>query len=71
MFGSHLSIAGGMVNALDVAVAQNMDCVQVFTKNQRQWKAKPLQIVTSCLGTKNWLQLGGEEQIERLATIVI
>jgi|TARA_B100000959_G_C14964951_1_gene617336 deoxyribonuclease-4 len=43
MFGSHLSIAGGMVNALDVAVAQNMDCVQVFTKNQRQWKAKPLQ----------------------------
>jgi len=42
MFGSHLSIAGGMVNALHAASAQKMDCVQVFTKNQRQWKSKPL-----------------------------
>ena len=43
MFGSHLSIAGGMFHALDVAKEQKMDCVQVFTKNQRQWKTKPLQ----------------------------
>ncbi len=42
MFGSHLSIAGGMVNALVVAQEQGMDCVQVFTKNQRRWKSKPL-----------------------------
>jgi deoxyribonuclease-4 len=42
MFGSHLSIAGGMVNALLAARRMKMDCVQVFTKNQRQWKAKPL-----------------------------
>ena len=42
MFGSHLSIAGGMTNALDAAVALELDCVQVFTKNQRQWSAKPL-----------------------------
>jgi deoxyribonuclease-4 len=43
MFGSHLSIAGGMFHALDIAAEQKMDCVQVFTKNQRQWKTKPLQ----------------------------
>ena len=43
MFGSHLSIAGGMIHALDTATEQKMDCVQVFTKNQRQWKTKPLQ----------------------------
>jgi deoxyribonuclease-4 len=42
MFGSHLSIAGGMVNALDEAERLGMDCVQVFTKNQRQWSVKPL-----------------------------
>lgn len=42
MFGSHLSIAGSMVNALDEATRLKMDCVQVFTKNQRQWKVKPL-----------------------------
>lgn len=38
MFGSHLSIAGGMVNALEEAARLELDCVQVFTKNQRQWK---------------------------------
>ncbi len=43
MFGSHLSIAGGIYHALDAAVEQKMDCVQVFTKNQRQWKTPPLQ----------------------------
>ena len=42
MFGSHLSIAGGLHNALLEARALGMDCVQVFTKNQRQWAAPPL-----------------------------
>ncbi len=42
MFGSHLSIAGGLVNALSEAERLRLDCVQVFTKNQRQWKVKPL-----------------------------
>jgi deoxyribonuclease-4 len=31
-----------MINALDEAAALKMDTVQVFTKNQQQWKAPPL-----------------------------
>lgn len=42
MFGSHLSVAGGMHNALNEAHELKMACVQVFTKNQRQWTVKPL-----------------------------
>lgn len=42
MFGSHLSISGGMHNALLKAEDLGMDCVQVFTKNQQQWKCAPL-----------------------------
>jgi len=42
MFGSHLSIAGGLYHALVEAKQLGMDCVQIFTKNQRQWKVKPL-----------------------------
>jgi deoxyribonuclease-4 len=42
MFGSHLSIAGGLENALIQADAYGMDCVQVFTKNQRQWRVPEL-----------------------------
>ncbi|MHC4947497.1 MAG: deoxyribonuclease IV [Planctomycetota bacterium] len=43
MFGAHLSVAGGLVNALDEARRLRMDCVQVFTKNQRQWRVPPLR----------------------------
>lgn len=42
LLGSHLSIAGSMVNALREAESLGMSTVQVFTKNQQQWKAKPL-----------------------------
>lgn len=43
MFGSHLSIAGGMHKAVVSAQALGLDTVQVFTKNQQQWKCKPLE----------------------------
>ncbi|MCH2145652.1 MAG: deoxyribonuclease IV [Phycisphaerales bacterium] len=42
MLGSHLSISGGMVKALEEAERLGMDCVQVFTKNQRRWSVPPL-----------------------------
>jgi len=42
LFGSHLSIAGGMVNALNEGERLGLDTVQVFTKNQQQWKVRPL-----------------------------
>lgn len=43
MFGSHLSIAGGMVNALTLARELKLDTVQVFTKNQQQWRVPDLK----------------------------
>ncbi|MBV8780707.1 MAG: deoxyribonuclease IV [Phycisphaerae bacterium] len=42
MFGSHLSIAGGIHNALLSAEKLGMETVQVFTKNQKQWSCAPL-----------------------------
>ncbi len=41
MLGSHLSVAGGAVNALHEARRLKMDTVQIFTKNQRQWASAP------------------------------
>ena len=43
MFGSHLSIAGGLHNALLSAERFGMETVQVFSKNQQQWRCAPLQ----------------------------
>jgi deoxyribonuclease-4 len=42
MFGSHLSIAGGMHKALLAAETLGHGTVQVFTKNQKTWANKPL-----------------------------
>lgn len=42
MLGAHLSVAGGLENALHSAVQVGCDCVQIFLKNQRQWRAPPL-----------------------------
>jgi len=42
LFGSHLSIAGGYYKAVDAAAELGMDAVQLFTKNNNQWAAKPL-----------------------------
>ena len=42
MFGSHLSIAGGLHNALLEAERLEFDTVQIFTKNQQQWRVPPL-----------------------------
>lgn len=41
-FGTHLSIAGGLENAIHAAAALKCDCVQIFVKNQRQWRAAAL-----------------------------
>jgi deoxyribonuclease-4 len=43
MFGSHLSIAGGLYKAIEAAEPLGMGTVQIFTKNQQQWRARPLE----------------------------
>ena len=42
ILGAHQSIAGGYYKAVELAHATGCDCVQVFTKNNNQWRAKPL-----------------------------
>ena len=43
MYGSHLSIAKGLDAAVARAASLAFDTVQVFTKNQQQWKVNPLE----------------------------
>lgn len=42
LFGSHLSIAGGYYKAAEAAAELGLQTVQIFTKNNNQWQAKPL-----------------------------
>ncbi len=40
--GAHMSIAGGHYKAVESASQYSMDVVQLFTKNNNQWAAKPI-----------------------------
>ena len=41
LLGAHMSIAGGVGNALLAAKRVDCDAVQIFTKSSRQWASKP------------------------------
>lgn len=41
-FGAHMSITGGLHRAFEHGERAGCDTVQLFTKNQQQWRAKPL-----------------------------
>ena len=42
LLGAHMSIAGGVSQALDRAASVHSNAVQVFTKNNRQWAGPPI-----------------------------
>lgn len=42
LLGAHMSIAGGVSQALDRAATVRSNAVQVFTKNNRQWAGPPI-----------------------------
>jgi deoxyribonuclease-4 len=42
LFGAHVSIAGGVENAPQNGHDLGCDAIQLFSKNQQQWKSKPI-----------------------------
>jgi deoxyribonuclease-4 len=43
LFGAHMSVAGGMDQAVDRAEMAGCHALQVFTKNNTQWRAAPFR----------------------------
>ena len=44
MLGAHISIGGGVGEAPERGRKLTCDCMQVFSKNQMQWKSKPIDL---------------------------
>ena len=44
LLGAHESIAGGVDRAFARAVDHGGECLQIFTRNQQQWKAPPVRV---------------------------
>ena len=42
LIGLHVSISGGLLKAVERGESQGCEAIQIFTKNQLQWKAPPV-----------------------------
>lgn len=42
LLGAHMSVAGGFEQAIIKAASIGCTCLQLFTKSNRQWHAKPI-----------------------------
>jgi deoxyribonuclease IV len=56
--GAHMSIAGGLHLAIERIQSLDATALQLFTKNQRQWKSKPLTAVDIALFRDRWAAWG-------------
>jgi len=59
--GAHMSISGGIHRAIDRIKKVNGKALQIFSKNQRQWKARPLDGNTIEIFKNKWREWGGYE----------
>ncbi|NGX63221.1 MAG: Endonuclease 4 [Candidatus Anoxychlamydiales bacterium] len=61
LVGAHTSIAGSVFNSINEATSLEANCFQIFTANQRQWRAKPI----SAVDAKKFLQLKKDAKIKK------
>jgi deoxyribonuclease-4 len=47
LIGAHISVAGGLYRAFERADSLECESMQIFTRNQRQWRAKEITIEES------------------------
>ena len=43
LLGAHMSISGGLYKSIERGESIGCTCIQIFTKSNRQWYAKPLK----------------------------
>ena len=61
--GAHMSIAGGLHNAIDRGLKAGCGVVQIFTQNANQWKGKPVSDADVALFREKWQASGIHEII--------
>jgi deoxyribonuclease IV len=56
LIGAHMSIAGGVENAITAGQSINCTAIQIFTHSNRQWKVNPLKPESVTLFKQAWQQ---------------
>jgi deoxyribonuclease-4 len=63
MLGAHISIGGGIASSPENGKKLTCDCMQIFSKNQMQWKAKPLDLGEAEKFKSNSAEFGIKETV--------
>ncbi|MEW6594999.1 MAG: deoxyribonuclease IV [Thermodesulfobacteriota bacterium] len=58
LLGAHMSVAGGLHRAFDHLRKINGEALQIFTRNQRQWRAAPVSAAEASSFRAAWQQAG-------------
>lgn len=58
LIGAHMSVAGGLANGIERALAVRARTLQIFTKNASQWKAKPISDAEATRFREDWAGSG-------------
>jgi deoxyribonuclease-4 len=70
LLGAHMSISGGVSNALDSAAAVGSNAVQVFTKNNRQWGGPPVDPADAARWHEQMPALGVEYAVSHATYLI-
>jgi deoxyribonuclease IV len=68
--GAHMSVAGGVSNALASAAAVKSNALQVFTKNNRQWQGPPVNEADVARWAEQFAQLGVEYAVSHASYLI-
>ncbi len=68
--GAHMSIAGGVEKAIELGSSINCSAIQLFTKNNNQWKAKPLTDQSVSVFHHTWVQSGIEKIVAHTGYLI-
>jgi deoxyribonuclease-4 len=61
--GAHMSIAGGIFNALERGMKVGCGVIQIFTQNSNQWRGKPVSDAEASLFREKWAEAGLHEVV--------
>ncbi len=70
LLGAHESVAGGIEKAFDRIEQVGGEALQIFTRNQRQWKPSPLSEKEISAFLKRWQQAGPIEVVSHGSYLV-
>jgi deoxyribonuclease-4 len=68
--GAHMSAAGGLENAITIAVNAGCQTLQLFSANQRQWKAKKLTSEQVDIFKQTYAESGLEELVVHASYLI-